>query len=168
MSAQKALSKDFEDMVKNYLVNCSTVQNELNTRNTSPELEIRFGTNPKKSKPITSVDYQNVVKQLGMNGWKTHKIEGVQMLRIIPNRIGLKLPTSIIRVASSYFSKLQKRLSAICSQAQFSQTEAEQRLTNGRIVLSTLYSSGTCFILRYDRSAQKKQGVLHRRRVTYD
>ena len=87
MSAQKALSKDFEDMVKNYLVNCSTVQNELNTRNTSPELEIRFGTNPKKSKPITSVDYQNVVKQLGMNGWKTHKIEGVQMLRIIPNRI---------------------------------------------------------------------------------
>ena len=87
MSAQKALSKDFEDMVKNYLVNCSTVQNELNTRNTSPELEIRFGTNPKKSKPITSVDYQNVVKQLGMNGWKTYKIEGVQMLRIIPNRI---------------------------------------------------------------------------------
>ena len=87
MSAQKALTKDFEDMVKHYLVNCSTVRNELQTRNMSPELEIRFGTNPKKSKPITSVDYQNVVKTLGMNGWSSIKLEGIQMLRIIPNRV---------------------------------------------------------------------------------
>jgi hypothetical protein len=82
-----ASSKDFEDTVRHYLVNCSKVQNELNTRNVSPELEIRFGTNPKQAKPISSVDYQNVVTLLTQNGWKTDKIQGMQMLRIIPNRI---------------------------------------------------------------------------------
>ena len=82
-----ASSKEFEDTVRHYLVNCSKVQNELNTRNVSPELEIRFGTNPKQAKPISSVDYQNVVTLLTQNGWKTDDIRGKQMLRIIPNMI---------------------------------------------------------------------------------
>ena len=76
---------EFEEAVRHYLVNCSSVRNTLQTRNVTPELEIRFGTNPKQARPISSVDYQNVVNYLGWNGWKTDNINGVQMLRIIPN-----------------------------------------------------------------------------------
>ena len=50
-------------------------------------MEIRFGTNPKQAKPITSVDYQNIVNYLSWNGWKTDNLDGVQMLRIIPNTV---------------------------------------------------------------------------------
>jgi hypothetical protein len=80
-----SMTSDFEEAVRHYLVNCSSVRNTLQTRNVTPELEIRFGTNPKQAKPITSVDYQNVVNYLGWNGWTTDNINGVQMLRIIPN-----------------------------------------------------------------------------------
>lgn len=80
-----SFTTDFEEVVKHYLVNCSSVRNTIQTRNTTPELEIRFGTNPKQAKPISSVDYQNIVKTLSWNGWTTNKIRGVQMLRIIPN-----------------------------------------------------------------------------------
>ena len=78
---------DFEEVVKHYLVNCSSVRNTLQTRNVTPELEIRFGTNPKQAKPISSVDYQNIVNYLSWNGWETNDLDGVQMLRIIPNTI---------------------------------------------------------------------------------
>jgi len=81
----KSLTSDFEEEVRHYLVNCSSVRNTLQTRNVTPELEIRFGTNPKQARPISSVDYQNVVNYLGANGWTTDNINGVQMLRIIPN-----------------------------------------------------------------------------------
>ena len=87
MTDKNASTSDFEEVVKHYLVNCSSVRNTLETRNITPELEIRFGTNPKQAKPITSVDYQNIVNYLSWNGWKTDNLNGVQMLRIIPNTI---------------------------------------------------------------------------------
>ena len=82
-----SFTTDFEELVRHYLVNSSSVRTTLQTRNVTPELEIRFGTNPKQARPITSVDYQNIVKTLSWNGWTTRNLSGVQMLRIIPNTI---------------------------------------------------------------------------------
>jgi hypothetical protein len=48
------------------------------------ELEIRFATNPKISRPITKIDYDNVIKQLYSYGFTTTDINGDQMLRITP------------------------------------------------------------------------------------
>jgi hypothetical protein len=85
----KALSQSFEDIVGHYLENCNSIRNTVQTRNTTPELEIRFGTNSKVAKPISIVDYQNVVKNLLSNGWTStsYNMTGVQMLRIIPERL---------------------------------------------------------------------------------
>ena len=47
-------------------------------------LEIRFATNPKLSRPITKIDYENVIKQLYACGFTTTDINGDQMLRINP------------------------------------------------------------------------------------
>ena len=96
MSDKKTLTADFEEIVRHYLVNCSSVRNTQQTRNLTPELEIRFGTNPKQAKPITSVDYQNIVNYLSWNGWTTDDLTGVQMLRIIPNTIAKGGPPDLI------------------------------------------------------------------------
>lgn len=83
----KALSQSFEEIVGHYLENCNSVRNTVQKIN--PELEIRFGTNSKVAKPISVVDYQNVVKTLISNGWysTSYNMTGVQMLRIIPERL---------------------------------------------------------------------------------
>ena len=89
----KALSQSFDEIVGHYLENCTSVRNTIQTEHLTPELEIRFGTNSKVAKPISVVDYQNVAKNLLGNGWKStsHDMKGVQMLRIIPERlVGLK------------------------------------------------------------------------------
>ena len=69
--------KDFENIVKLYLENSSLRQN-----NKVNELEIRFGTNPKVSTPISKINYDNVIKYLYSNGFKIENKEGIQMLRI--------------------------------------------------------------------------------------
>jgi hypothetical protein len=69
--------KDFENIVKLYLENSSLRQN-----NKVNELEIRFGTNPKISTPISKINYDNVIKYLYSNGFQIENKEGIQMLRI--------------------------------------------------------------------------------------
>jgi len=69
--------KDFENIVKLYLENSSLRQN-----NKVNELEIRFGTNPKVSTPISKINYDNVIKYLYSNGFQIENKEGIQMLRI--------------------------------------------------------------------------------------
>ena len=54
----------------------------LKQNNKTDELEIRFGTNPKLSKPLSKIDYTNVVKFLYSCGFKTQNEEGLQILRI--------------------------------------------------------------------------------------
>ena len=49
---------------------------------TTKEFEIRFGSNPKLAKPISNIDYDNVVKQLYSCGFKCENENGVQILRI--------------------------------------------------------------------------------------
>jgi len=48
------------------------------------ELEIRFGTNPKLSRPISKIDYENVVKRLYSSGFTTTSAKGTYLLRIQP------------------------------------------------------------------------------------
>jgi hypothetical protein len=55
------------------------------------EFEIRFGTKSYGSnKPISKIDYDNVVKQLLAFGFKTDNLDGIQMLRIRPEYVDVK------------------------------------------------------------------------------
>ena len=46
------------------------------------EVEVRFGTNTRKHKPFTKIDYDNVVKRLYSSGFNTSNPDGVHSLRI--------------------------------------------------------------------------------------
>ena len=54
----------------------------LKEKNKVSELEVRFGTNPRVSKPISKIDYLNVVKYLYSCGFVCENTEGLQILRI--------------------------------------------------------------------------------------
>ena len=71
-------TKAFEEMVSFYLASnpISSVGGKTN------ELEIAFGTNPKKGRPITKIDYDNIVRQFKAAGFATKEPEGLYMLRI--------------------------------------------------------------------------------------
>lgn len=69
---------DFEKMVENYLAGNPMTRSEYKT----PEMEVRFGTNPKVAKPLTKIDYDNVVKQLYAAGMTTTNPDGLHILRI--------------------------------------------------------------------------------------
>ena len=79
---------EFENIVRYYLEN--NPHAALDRK--SHELEIRFGTNPKLSRPISKIDYDNVVKQLIACGFTPDVITGNQILRIqneyVDNRTG--------------------------------------------------------------------------------
>jgi len=68
----------FENIVEQYLESNPTMK----TNHKTNELEIRFGTNPRISKPITKIDYDNVIQQLYSCGFKTTYMKGIQILRI--------------------------------------------------------------------------------------
>jgi hypothetical protein len=70
--------KDFENILRNYLDSNPHLSNNGRTS----ELEIRFGTNNKLSRPISKINYDNVVKQLLLSGFKSENIDGIQLLRI--------------------------------------------------------------------------------------
>lgn len=69
---------EFEKVVQQYLESNPLIK----AGNKTNELEIRFGTNPRVARPISKIDYDNVVQQLMSNGFKTKNVNGVQMLRI--------------------------------------------------------------------------------------
>jgi len=48
------------------------------------EIEIRFGTNTRESRPLSKIDYDNVVKELRSNGFHTANENGTDILRITP------------------------------------------------------------------------------------
>ena len=69
---------DFETMVEFYLASNPVLKKDHKTS----ELEIRFGTNPRVAKPISKIDYDNVVQHLLVAGFSTSKTEGHSILRI--------------------------------------------------------------------------------------
>ena len=86
----KQKTQEFEKIVKEYLESNPVIR----SHNKANELEIRFGTLNRKdiktqsvSRPISKIDYDNVVKQLYSCGFKTQNPDGIQMLRIIPESI---------------------------------------------------------------------------------
>jgi hypothetical protein len=82
----------FEKAVHDYLESCDSVILSTHRKKLGiPEFEIRFGTNTKQSNPISKIDYDNVVRELWLNEWKTDNIEGIQMLRITPEYYDSKI-----------------------------------------------------------------------------
>ena len=70
--------KELEEMVKTYLDSNPLLRQNGKTS----ELEIRFGTNSKLSRPITKIDYENTVKKLYASGFSSVLAKGTQILRI--------------------------------------------------------------------------------------
>ena len=54
----------------------------LRVFNSKKEFEIRFGTNPKIARPISNIEYNNVVKKLKSCGFYPENVDGIQMMRI--------------------------------------------------------------------------------------
>ena len=79
----KQKKQAFENLVKEYLESNPIIRNGRKQN----ELEIRFGTNHKLAKPISKIDYDNVVKQLYSCGFLPENADGLQILRIIPESI---------------------------------------------------------------------------------
>lgn len=73
-----AKKEEFEHIVQQYLDSNPL----MNAGNKTSELEIRFGTDPRIAKPITKINYDNVVRQLRGCGFVAEIPDGVQMLRI--------------------------------------------------------------------------------------
>lgn len=77
--AEKANPKrDFEKMVELFLKNniATTSGNKVG------EMEVRFGTNTNLAKPLSKIDYDNVVKQLISVGFTCDNMAGTHLLRI--------------------------------------------------------------------------------------
>ena len=74
----KDSKKDFEKMVTYFLSNNPSVKVDYKMS----ELEVRFGTNPKKYRPISKQDYDNTVQQLFSAGFTTLNSNGLHILRI--------------------------------------------------------------------------------------
>lgn len=74
----KKKKEEFEQIVKTYLDSNPF----LKTNNKNSELEVRFGTNTKLARPLSKIDFDNVVKQLHASGFKAENIDGLQLLRI--------------------------------------------------------------------------------------
>ena len=70
--------KDMEAMVEFFLADNPHVYNSRRVG----ELEIRFGTNPKSGKPMSKIDYDNVVQAFYTAGFTTENTEGLSILRI--------------------------------------------------------------------------------------
>ena len=79
----KLKKQAFENVVKDYLESNPIIRNGHKQN----ELEIRFGTNHKLAKPLSKIDYDNVVKQLYSCGFTPENPDGLQILRIIPETI---------------------------------------------------------------------------------
>ena len=63
--------KDMEAMIEFYLADNPHLHNNRRTG----ELEIRFGTNPKSGKPLSKIDYDNVVQVFYSAGFNTENTE---------------------------------------------------------------------------------------------
>jgi hypothetical protein len=77
-SADKATKAKLEKLVETYLA--SYMKERL--KNKISEVEIRFESNRQKNKPVSKIDYDNVVKSLYTQGFKTDLPEGFHSLRI--------------------------------------------------------------------------------------
>ena len=73
-----ALKNDFEKMILSYLESNPMSRDDRKIN----ELELRFGVNDEKSKPLTKKDFDNVIQQLYSAGFETADTNGFHSLRI--------------------------------------------------------------------------------------
>lgn len=71
-------NQELENMVNIYLASRPI---ETVKRKTS-ELEVRFGTNSRVSRPLSKIDYENVVKRMMSEGFRSENPDGMHLLRI--------------------------------------------------------------------------------------
>ena len=89
----KEAKDEFQSRLELYLESTPRIDRKTN------ELEIRFGTKSFGSnRPISKIDYDNVVKQLLSFGFQTDNKDGVQMLRIRPEYIDVR--TGIVKMSN--------------------------------------------------------------------
>jgi hypothetical protein len=89
----KEAKDKFHSYLELYLESTPRIDRKIN------ELEIRFGTKSYGgNRPISKIDYDNVVKQLLSFGFNTDNKDGIQMLRIRPEYIDIK--TGIIKMSN--------------------------------------------------------------------
>ena len=77
------LKKQMDKMLEHYLASnpVAKVNSQIN------ELEVRFGTNPRKGKFISKAEYDNVIMKLLSCGFRCNNMEGTTMLRITPEYV---------------------------------------------------------------------------------
>jgi hypothetical protein len=93
MKKTKEAKSQFESVLEYYLESNPRIDRKTN------EFEVRFGTKSYGSnRPISKIDYDNVVKQLLAFGFETNNKDGVQMLRIRPEYIDVK--TGIVKMSN--------------------------------------------------------------------
>ena len=83
--SQKEQKAGFENIVEQYLDSNPLLRKD----NKISELEVKFGTNPKVARPITKIDYDNVVKKLKSSGFTNvnGSEEGSYSLKIQPETL---------------------------------------------------------------------------------
>ena len=74
----KSSKQKFDELLRDYLVSNPMVKSSDGLS----EVEVRFGTG--KRKPITKIQFNQVVQQLKQCGFESDNIQGIQMLRVIP------------------------------------------------------------------------------------
>lgn len=85
---------EMEKLVSYYLASNPILRNDWRNN----ELEIRFGTGSHLSKPITKIDYDNVVKKLYSSGFLLNNEKGLQILRISNEYIDNRGQTKISNI----------------------------------------------------------------------
>ena len=75
---KKSAKEQLNDLVKSYLASNPMSRSDGKVN----EVEIRFGSNTRKHKKITKIDYDNVVKNLFAAGFKIENPDGFHSLRI--------------------------------------------------------------------------------------
>ena len=75
---KKSAKEQLNDLIKSYLASNPMSRSDGKVN----EVEIRFGSNTRKYKPISKIDYDNVVKNLFAAGFKIENPDGFHSLRI--------------------------------------------------------------------------------------
>lgn len=96
VSENKSLSEkeQLKIMIENYLASGVMRRNDRKVN----EIEIRFGSNNKKYKPISKIDYDNVVQTLYTFGFTTNNPNGMHSLRInneYTNKSGVQIMSNV-------------------------------------------------------------------------
>ena len=86
---KKSAKEQLNDLIQSYLASNPISRSDGKVN----EVEIRFGSNTRKHKPISRIDYDNVVKYLFASGFKIENPDGFHSLRIFHEYVDEKTGT---------------------------------------------------------------------------